>query len=441
MAMRAARRVSRGSAAARPRGAGRSRPGPARPRRRRGRPRQGLAPRTAGRELRDRVGQRACVARRHHHAAARHGAAELGVGMRGHDHGPAAREHAGQLRGHHQVGRVGALRQHVDVGAAEQLVEPLGRLQVEEVHVAQPQAGIHQRRAARPVAADDEVQRRRIRQQRGRLGQQLDALLVAQAARVEHQHRVGRDAERGAVAAGGVGCLGIAGRRGPDRAQVDAVREQHQPLGRHALVGGLGEHRGRDRRDAVEAPHQPAFGRQRHAPHAAAAHQAQAEGRVHLVVLDVQPRPAARELRQQQHAGRAEQRRLHHHHHIGPPACLRQQQRQARQHERGQVREAGRRARTRGHPGRRAPQIDAVPVAAAVGPGRMALGHLPLRKEGRRRDHAHRVAARAQPARHLARVLAHAGQLGREVHRVQQDLHGRLRSAPCARPRAMRTMG
>ena len=44
----------------------------------------------------------------------------LSLGIGGGDHGAAAREHACEPRGHHEVGGAGALRKQVDIGGVQE---------------------------------------------------------------------------------------------------------------------------------------------------------------------------------------------------------------------------------------------------------------------------------------------------------------------------------
>jgi len=124
--------------------------------------------RVAG-QVEDRPNHRGGIARRDSDAAIRDCPIELGPGRGAGHHWPAARQHAGELRRHHQVGGVGALRQQMDVGQVEQLVEPLGRLHRQQMHARaagerrlEPRArragaGQHQRDAGRGKRAANSI--------------------------------------------------------------------------------------------------------------------------------------------------------------------------------------------------------------------------------------------------------------------------------------------
>ena len=88
-------------------------------------PRHGAEPppaRRIRRQLEDRLGHGGGVAGRHQDAAAPGGGGQLAA-LRLRDHRPAAREDARELGGQGEGHGLGALRQKMDVGGVEQLVQ------------------------------------------------------------------------------------------------------------------------------------------------------------------------------------------------------------------------------------------------------------------------------------------------------------------------------
>ncbi len=197
---------------------------------------------------------------------------------------------------------------------------------------------------------------------------------------------------------------------------------QH-PLGGHALGQGAVHHAAGNGGHAVEPAHQPALGPLHPAAQRVALDQAQIERGVHLVVLNVQPASGAPQGGKRHRRGRAHQGRLHHPHHVGFPAPLGPQHRQAAQGEAGQVQQALEAAGLVRHPQRRAHHTHALPGLAAVLAGAVAGPHLPGRVVGWRGDDAHLVPCMGQPLRHLAGVLADAGEFGGEIDAVEKQLH------------------
>ena len=290
-------------------------------------------------------------------------------------------------------------------------------LQVEEAHVRQIVGCIFQRATQFAVAADDEQQLGLLLHQARRIDDHAQTLLAVERAGVEADQPVFADPERGAHCGRATG--------GPHLRKVDPIGQKRGLVERDALGGELPHHAARDRRDGVEAAHQQALGSEGTTPQQRLAKQAQLVGGVDLEVLDVQPRARAREPGREPARRRAEQRRGHDEHDLRPPADELEQNRQARKSEARQVQDA---AQTCG-PGRN-PDRAAVDGQAGgrtlglVATGVVAVADAPRGVVGRCAHHRYLVAAPHQLGRHLARVLADAGELGREVEGEKNDLHG-----------------
>ena len=304
------------------------------------------------------------------------------------------------------------------VGQIQQIVQPFERLQRNPADVGQIRRHRHQALARAARAADHEHDRGIVAQPPGRFDQQLQPLLFAQIARIERHHGVLCDAEFRPQRA-------RPGQR-PHRVHVRPVGQQRRALGcdalgDHALAHGLG-----NGRHAVEAAQQRGLAAQREAPQRPAGQQPQIEGRVHFQILNVQPGPRAGQARREQGRRRREQRRLHAQHQIRPPARLGQHHRRAARRKARQMREALGAARLMRHPQGAAPDLGRRAVRPAPGLAPVAIrpvacAHCPVGVVGRGGDDAHRMAARRQPAGHLAGVLADPDQFGREIDAVDED--------------------
>jgi hypothetical protein len=126
----------------------------------------------------------------------------LGVGVGGGDDGAAAREHAGELGGHDEVGGSGSLGEEVDVGCVEEVVEALNWLEREQRYVGMVGDEGFELRAEGSVAAEEEVDARVVFEGLRKWGQEFEALFCAHIAGVEKDDFV-FEVE---FAAEGVGC-------------------------------------------------------------------------------------------------------------------------------------------------------------------------------------------------------------------------------------------
>src|ERR1700722_17742005 len=81
---------------------------------------------------------------------------DLGAGIGGGDDGTAAGEHASELGGHDEIGRAGALRQQMDVGCVEEIVEAVDWLQRQKGDVGTTGDKCFQLGAKGSVAAEEE---------------------------------------------------------------------------------------------------------------------------------------------------------------------------------------------------------------------------------------------------------------------------------------------
>ena len=93
-------------------------------------------------------------------AAASDDLRDLGAEVGGGDDGAAAGEHAGEFGRHDEVGGVGALREHVDVGGVAEVVEAGEGLERQEGDVGEMRDDGFEMGAEGSVAAEDEVDAR-----------------------------------------------------------------------------------------------------------------------------------------------------------------------------------------------------------------------------------------------------------------------------------------
>jgi len=150
--------------------------------------------------------------------------------------------------------------------------------------------------------------------------------------------------------------------------------------------------------------------------------QAKIEGGVHLEVLHVKPRSRIGRLRHQQRQRRAEEGGLDGKDNLWLPEDLAKHHRQAAEHEREKVRHALEAGRLGRNVERRA--IDdrlARNLLRAVKPAAIVLADAPRRIVRRSGHHADFMPSRSQPRRHLAGILADAGQLRGIVKPVDQN--------------------
>ena len=115
---------------------------------------------------------------------------DLGAGVGGGDDGAAAGEHAGELGGHDEVGCSGALREQVDVGGVEEVVEAGEGLERQEGDVGAAGDEGLELRAEGSISAEEEVDSgigvgAAGGEGFGEGGEEFEALLCAHVAGVE----------------------------------------------------------------------------------------------------------------------------------------------------------------------------------------------------------------------------------------------------------------
>src|ERR1700733_5028535 len=100
------------------------------------------------------------ISSRNHEATVLHYHGDLGPRMSGGDHWTSAGEHGAQPRGHYQIGGARPLRQKVDVGGVQEIVEAVSWLQRKHGHVWVVSHEGFQSLAEGPVATKEEVNAR-----------------------------------------------------------------------------------------------------------------------------------------------------------------------------------------------------------------------------------------------------------------------------------------
>jgi hypothetical protein len=292
--------------------------------------------------------------------------------------------------------RLGLERQEGDVGASgEPALEPRPR----RSRAAQNQMNVGM--GAQPL---------------GHLGQQLQALLLAHAARVQRDDLMVGQPQLAAQDAGR--------RERPDGVGIDPVREQAQTALGDPQAPQPGAHPHADGRDQIEAPHLPAIDGAQHALQPRRAHHAEPAHRLHLQVLNVQTGARPAQPGREQCRRRGERGRLHRPDQIGPEAQrLPQAGHETAERKRQQVQGARQRCRRARQPDRAAQHRRGADRFAAPLPRDVAGAYPPFRIVRWRGDHAYFVAPITQPCGEIGGTSPGSREFGSKVETEDEDFH------------------